>query len=252
MQTLKPKVAVLLPVLNEIAVIEDLVAQLVAELTPYNFDVYFIDDGSTDGTLEFLQSRTITDPRLKLIARHKTGKGCKRGKALYDALHLALENGYAYFVEMDGDLSHNAKDLSKGLELLQKGYDVVIASKYLPESAIVKRSVFRNIISYFNSAIFRLFLKRSIKDYSNGYRFYNRTAAEKITACKIENEGPLYLGEVLALWIKNGLRIAEFPSVYNARGAGASKVIVKDVVTSFFGSVKIIVRYHFTGFKPVV
>jgi len=43
-------------------------------------------------------------------------------------------------------------------------------------------------------------VERRIKDYSNGYRFYSRSAAELLAHHEIKYASPIYLTEVMAIW----------------------------------------------------
>ncbi len=240
-------ICILIPVLNEVNNVSGLVSGLLKNLQGEDFNIIFIDDGSTDGTRQYLQKLNENDKRIQLISRTKENSGCERGKALYDGLKESLKNkDYTMFVEMDGDLSHSPDEINIGLQFIKEGSDVVIGSKYLRGGKIMNRSLVRNIISYFNSAIFRLFLSPVITDYSNGFRFYNRKAAEILFHYSIRNYGPIYLGEVLSIWLKNKLKISEFASVYSGRTDGNSKVIIMDVFRSYSASLKIVFKFWFT------
>jgi hypothetical protein len=62
---------------------------------------------------------------------------------------------------------HRPEELGQGLALLEAGAaDVVIASKYLPDSLVTN-------------------LSNHISDYSNGYRFYTREAAQRVAETHI-------------------------------------------------------------------
>ena len=69
----------------------------------------------------------------------------------------------------------------------------------------------------------RLLLNRRISDYSNGYRFYSRRAGLAIAGSQIRYGSPIYLSEVMAIWLHAGFRIAEVDSTYVGRHEGLSK-----------------------------
>jgi hypothetical protein len=90
-----------------------------------------------------------------------------------------------------------------------------------------------------------------IHDYSNGYRFYSRGTAEMIAEHEIRYASPIYLTEVLALWLRQGLRIVEFQTTYVGRNEGVSKLRFIDLFKAVLAIFEISLRYHVTGFKHV-
>jgi hypothetical protein len=88
-----------------------------------------------------------------------------------------------------------------------------------------------------------------VHDYSNGYRFYTRAAAELVATHEIRYASPIYLTEVLALWLRCGLRIGEFKTTYVGRNEGVSKLRFVDLFKAALAVFEVSLRYHVTGFK---
>jgi dolichol-phosphate mannosyltransferase len=242
---------VLLPVLNEVDNIRSLLDGIDGSLAGQQYTIGIVDDGSTDGTLEYLRQRMRgPDHHLHLISRKKTTRGSQRGGALHVLLLWGLQNtGHEVFVEMDGDLSHRPEELTEGIGLIQSGScDVAIASKYVDGGSTVNRPFGRRQVSQLCSLALRLLLDWRIRDYSNGYRFYSRAAARLVSEHQIRYTSPIYLSEVLALWLRHGMRTTEFPTLYIGRNEGLSKLRIRDLVKAALGSFEIAARYHITGF----
>ena len=87
-----------------------------------------------------------------------------------------------------------------------------------------------------------------VRDYSNGFRFYTRAAAQLVAGHKIRYGSPIYLSEVLALWLRHGLRVKEFRSTYIARNEGVSNLRTADLVKAGIAIFEISLRYHLLGF----
>ena len=197
-------VFVLLPVLNEIANIEPLLDKIEAELAGLPFTIGILDDGSTDGTVEYLRERLRrSSGRLHLIFRRKTMHASQRGSALRELMLWGLQNtSHGIFVEMDGDLSHRPEELLDGIHLVASGdSDVAIASKYVPGSAVINRPWGRRMVSKVCSYAVRTLIDRRVRDYSNGFRFYTREAAQLAADHVYRYGSPIYLSEILALWM---------------------------------------------------
>jgi dolichol-phosphate mannosyltransferase len=244
-------VFIALPVLNEIENIEPLLNGIDAALRDRPYVVCVVDDGSRDGTREFLARRRPETPdRLVVIERTKTQHGSQRGGALYAALQWGLvHTDCQTFVEMDGDLSHRPEELPEALgELEASDADVVIASKFVPGSKVINRPLGRHLVSYVCSMAVHLFLSRGVRDYSNGYRFYTRRAAELLTTTRMRYTSPIYLSEALAIWLRAGLDVREIKTLYVGRNEGLSKLRLTDLAKAAAAVVEISVRFHLTGF----
>ena len=251
---MKPGVFVLLPVLNERENIASLLDRISAELQDAPFTVGIVDDGSTDGTVAYLQERMQRpDHRLHLICRKKVLRASQRGAALRTLMLWGLDHtAHQIFVEIDGDLSHRPEELAHGIRLVATGAaDIAIASKYVPGSRVVNRPWGRRLVSWVCSMLVRCLLSARVRDYSNGYRFYSRQAAELAAAHPNRYGSPIYLTEILALWLRSGLRVAEFPTVYVGRNEGVSKLRMADLSKAVIAVFEIAARYHVLGFKPV-
>jgi dolichol-phosphate mannosyltransferase len=247
-------VCVLLPVLNEVTQIEPLEERIAAALAGRRFCICFVDDGSRDGTLNVLRGLADKHPRnIHLISRVKRIRGSQRGGALRAAMLWGLQQQFELFVEMDGDLSHRPEELSIGLEMIESGRcDVAIASKYLPGSLVLGRPAGRRAVSYFCNLAVRALLSRRIRDYSNGYRFYTRRAAECIAHTHVRYGSPIYLSEVMAIWLSAGFRIEEFISTYVGRDEGISKLRKRDLLKAAVAILEIAGRYRFVGFSAAL
>jgi dolichol-phosphate mannosyltransferase len=244
-------VYILLPVLNEIANIAELLDRIGQALAGVPFTIGILDDGSTDGTIEYVQQRMQRHGEsLHLICRKKRYRASQRGGALRTLMVWGLEHTpHQIFVEMDGDLSHRPEELPIGMGLVAEGScDIAIASKYVPGSAVIKRPWGRLVVSKVCSLGVRLLLSSKLRDYSNGYRFYTRAADQMAASRKYRYGSPIYLSEIMALWLHHGLRVAEFPSTYVRRNEGVSKLRIADLVKAAIAIFEISSRYHLLGF----
>ena len=115
------KVSIVIPVYNEASNIHPLLEELENKLlmSEYEFELIFVDDGSTDDSLEILQ------------------KACFRGKAVgylsfsrnfghQNALKAGLDMSSGdCVIMMDGDLQHPPELIPALLEKWKEGYDIV-------------------------------------------------------------------------------------------------------------------------------
>ena len=245
-------VFVILPVLNEITNIGPLLDQIEAALSEIPFTIGVLDDGSTDGTLEYVRQRMQRpNSHLHLICRKKTMRASQRGSALRVLMLWGLENtAHSVFVEMDGDLSHRPEELADGIHFIASGgCDIAIASKYIDGSAVLNRPWGRRMVSKVCSYAVRALISRKIRDYSNGYRFYTRAAARIAADHRYRYGSPIYLSEILALWLYHGLRVREFKSVYVGRNEGVSKLRLADLAKAAIAVFEIASRFHIFGFQ---
>lgn len=249
-----PAIGICVPVLNEVHTVESLVRRVEAQLAGGKYRLVFVDDHSTDGTWEVLQRLAAQDPGIHLIRRQRTGVGCQRGGATRLGLSwLVSQPDVELFVDLDADGSQRPEELTTGIDTLVKtGADVIIASKYHPQSTVVGRPWPRTLGSKGFSALMSLLMRASIRDYSNSYRFYNRRAAQLACSFQPGYAGPLFLLEMLAVWLANGLSVQEMATLYDVRSGGHSKVIVRDMVAGVAGALNIALRYRMGRYRTTV
>jgi glycosyltransferase involved in cell wall biosynthesis len=118
-------IAIVVPVYNEESVVELFHAQLRAAMDalPYRFRVYYVNDGSTDGTAQALQRITAVDERVEVI---EFSRNFGHQAALTAGLDLAEGD---YVISMDGDGQHPPEKIAEMLTLAQSGYEIVLCQR---------------------------------------------------------------------------------------------------------------------------
>ena len=114
-------ISVIIPVYNERENVLPLYRQLDMVLRPLgrNYEVLFVDDGSSDGTDEQLRRLAESDVRIKVV-RFRRNYG--QTAAMQAGFDLASGD---VLITMDGDLQNDPGDIPMMLEKLQEGYDLV-------------------------------------------------------------------------------------------------------------------------------
>lgn len=167
---MKTRVDVILPAHNESGNIVPMYEELVryVELEGYAFRMIFVDDGSTDSTMEEVKALSEKDPRVKYIS-------LSRNFGHQNAIKAGLDHTDAEVViMMDCDMQHPPDLISQMLHKYEEGYDVV--RTYREDSSsegYFKRktsSLFYTIVSRFSevkiekgSADFRLVAGKALE-----------------------------------------------------------------------------------------
>jgi dolichol-phosphate mannosyltransferase len=115
------KVDLVIPVFNEAGVVEQTHARIraVIDSLPDEFCIYYVDDGSTDGTPQVLAALAQSDARVRVI---ELSRNFGHQAALTAGLDAA--QGEAV-ISMDGDGQHPPEMIPQMIELIRAGYDVV-------------------------------------------------------------------------------------------------------------------------------
>jgi dolichol-phosphate mannosyltransferase len=120
-QKKKTTVDLVIPVFNEVGVVEQTHARISAALDglPYEFHFLYVDDGSRDGTDRSLAELASRDPRVAPLA-------LSRNFGHQAAITAGLDASRAEVViTMDGDGQHPPEMIPEMLRLVAQGYDVV-------------------------------------------------------------------------------------------------------------------------------
>ena len=117
-------ISIVIPVFNERESLPDLVDELVHNLSEYKtWEVIFIDDGSSDGSTEWLSKLCIESKNFKMIQFYRNyGKSA----ALREGFKAAAGE---YIITMDADGEHNPSDIPRILESLFLGNSIVVTNR---------------------------------------------------------------------------------------------------------------------------
>jgi len=121
----RPLLSVVAPLYNEERNLRPLVARLLPVLEGIGlpFEALFVDDGSTDGTLELLRELCAADPRLTAVSFSRNF-----GKEIAIAAGLDYARGAAVVV-MDSDLQHPPEIIPHFVEKWRAGYENVYGER---------------------------------------------------------------------------------------------------------------------------
>lgn len=209
---------VLLCTYNERENIERLLPML-SETLP-EADLLIVDDGSPDGTSEFIREQMQQNEKLSLIERKgKLGLGT----AVLTGFRHAVEHHYEYLLTLDADLSHPPRYIPDILALRDRA-DVVLGSRYVAGGGVVGWSLKRKLMSWCINIYSRLLLGLPNKDNSGNFRCYRVSKLAELDFAKIRGTGYAFMEEILYRCSRIGCRFAETPIVFEDRTIGESKI----------------------------
>lgn len=184
-------------------------------------DLLVVDDASPDGTGELAVRMGERDERVHALRR---GAKLGLGSAYVAGFRWALARDYEVVIEMDTDLSHDARHLPAFFRALEAGADVVVGSRGVPGSGVVGWGPFRTLLSRGGSAYASRVLGVAVRDLTSGFKAYRRQALEAIGIETLRCEGYAFQIETTYRALRAGLRVTEVPIVFTDRRVGRSKL----------------------------
>jgi dolichyl-phosphate beta-glucosyltransferase len=214
----RPRLSVVIPAYNEEARIGPTLERILVYLKsqPYAFEVIVVDDGSTDATRERAAEALRGFPQGRVLERAENkGKGYSVREGI-----LAAEGSHILF--SDADLSTPIEELEKLWPWIERGADIVIGSRALPESDIqVRQNRGRQLMGKTFNLCVRLFLMKGIPDTQCGFKLFRREAGRAVFE-RLETEGFSFDVEALLVARRMGFRIVQVGIVW--RNCAPSKV----------------------------
>ncbi len=161
------KILVSPPVFNEKVKIVNVIQRFLASDICPKVDYLIIDDCSTDGTTEVIES--FRSLGVKTI-RHARHQGV--GAAIRTAIQYALDHGYEILVIMAGNDKDNPNEIPLLLApIVEEGYDFVQGSRYLNgEGHMGDMPYYRKIATKFHPWLMSFFTRKKVTDSTNGFR----------------------------------------------------------------------------------
>ncbi|MDR3238078.1 MAG: glycosyltransferase family 2 protein [Spirochaetia bacterium] len=210
--------SIVIPIMNEEGNIELVTAKIIEvieKISDYEYELIFVDDGSTDNSLLLLKKLHAHNKKIKYIS-------FSRNFGHQNALKAGLD--YAQgdcVISMDGDMQHPPELIPAMIAKWRKdGYDIV----YTVRKDDPKLGYFKKISSYLFYKFMNLFSDINIEPGSADFRLLNKTVVQVI---KQLHENPLFFRGIIP-WV--GFKQCAIEYVPNERFWGASKYSLKKMM----------------------
>ncbi len=233
------KVSILVPLYNE----EESLIKLTKQITDAcdkissNYEIYFVDDGSTDNSLKVIKDLAKSNNRIKYLSFRKN-----YGKSA--ALNVGFKNVTGdVVITMDADLQDDPAEIPNLLAEMQKGYDLVSGWKKKRHDPFIKK-----YSSRFFNYVTKVLTGIKIHDFNCGLKAYRRAVVKDVD---VHGELHRYI-PVLADW--KGYKVSEIVVKHHPRKYGKTKFGISRFFKGFIDLVTVIftTRYikrplHFFG-----
>jgi glycosyltransferase involved in cell wall biosynthesis len=223
---MKAKVYCVIPAYNE----KNKIAKVVDSVSDLVYKVVVVDDGSSDGSVNFPLKKNV------VVLRHLINRG--QGAALMTGNRYSIKDGAEIIVHFDGDGQFRAKDIEVLTKpIIENKAEAVFGSRFLSKKSnlpAIKRFLIHPMARLVNFCLLGI----NLSDPQSGFRAFNRRVAEEL---EINNDGAAHCSEIMHKISKITDKIKEVPIIVNydnfgqgifkgkGRGTGGIKII-KDLI----------------------
>jgi len=229
-----PHLSIVIPAYNEEKRILDSLVRIADYLSEqsYTYEALVSDDGSTDHTLDVAETFASSHPWLRTLRHaHNRGKG-------YAVRRGILEAAGEHILICDADLATPIEELDAFWSHLAEGADIVIASRPLRESHLVRRQpIYREMAGRMFNLLVQAVAVPGIHDTQCGFKLFRREAALSIFPLCSRNGFDFDI-EALYLARRLGYRIVEAPVRWYHR-PGSKVNLMRDGAGMLVGLLKI-------------
>jgi glycosyltransferase involved in cell wall biosynthesis len=224
-------ISVVVPLLNEERSLEALYTEIAAALEPHGheFEVVFVDDGSSDGSMSVLTR--LHDEMTNVVVVH-----LRRNFGKAAALQAGfLEARGDVVVTIDADLQDDPAEIPKLLAKLDEGFDLVSGWKARRNDPVLRR-IFSKVFNWSTGVVSGV----KLHDVNCGLKAYR---GEVLQGMRLYGELHRFI-PILAVY--RGYRVAEIPVNHRPRQHGRSRYGPERYLRGFFDllSVTFMGRYR--------
>jgi dolichyl-phosphate beta-glucosyltransferase len=227
-------ISIVIPAFNEECTREATlfaISSVIAKLSPMEWEVLIVDDGSQDRTYQVGQKLTL-NPHIRLY-RHESNRG-KGAAVRTGVLHT---HGDAVLI-MDADLSTHPGMLELFIPVLAGGADLVTGDRRNPETRIERpQTLQRRIMGGVYAAMARLVAGSSLRDFNCGFKLMRGDVARSLLA-QCHSDRWVWDVEVIALALRQGLEVTAIPVTWR-QGDRTSVDPFRASLTSFIELAKL-------------
>ncbi len=233
------KISVVVPIYNEkdnVAILHQKIKDVMVK-NSYDYEIIFVDDGSSDGTSDVMQQLAKGDKNLKIIRfRRNFGQTA------------AMAAGFDYakgdvIVSLDGDLQNDPEDIPALLQKIEEGYDVVSGWRKNRQDE-KKRVAFSKVANWLIGRI----TKVDLHDYGCSLKAYRSDVAKNL---HMYGELHRFIPVLANIY---GASITEIPVRHHPRQFGQSKYnlsrtfrVIVDLILMYFMQKFVTRPIHFFG-----
>ncbi len=214
--------SIIIPVYNEIKQLKVTIKQF-PKLKKYfkNFEIVFVDDFSSDGTLNYLRKISKKFRYINVIKNKKKGLGSA-------IQHGILKCKFKYVCIQACDQSDDINDLKKYYQMINNyKLDAVFGSRFINGSKVKNYPFIKLILNRIFNNIVRLVFLTNYNDFTNGFKIYNRQTLKKLLPIVSENFN-VFL-EIPLKIISRKFKYKITPINYYNRTIGVSKFKIKEL-----------------------
>ena len=203
------KLSVIIPVYNERATLEALVARVRAVDYGMPLEIVLVDDCSTDGSRELVEKLAATHPDL-VAAHQEPNRG--KGAAVRRGFQLASGD---YLIVQDADLEYDPQEIPKLVALLERDIaDVVFGSRFLASGPHRVLYFWHSIGNKLLTLLSNMLTNLNLTDMEVGYKAFRR---EVLAGFELREDRFGFEPEFTAKVARGGWRIYEVPISYYGR-----------------------------------
>lgn len=209
-----PTYSIVIPAYNEAARVGASLEKVLAYVHAQRWDaeIIVVNDGSRDRTAEIVRDLARKDSALRLIDNPgNRGKGYSVRSGMIEARGQIL-------LFSDADLSSPIEEAPKLFQVLERGADIAIGSRWLrAETQTQRQPLYRQLFGRVFNMMLRITLGLRFKDTQCGFKAFTRASAQAIFPLqRIERWG--FDPEILFLARKFGFKVEEVPVAWGHSG----------------------------------
>ncbi|OGE79395.1 MAG: hypothetical protein A2751_05165 [Candidatus Doudnabacteria bacterium RIFCSPHIGHO2_01_FULL_46_14] len=212
-----PKLSVVIPAYNEgqriQLTLEDIDKYLKAQ--EYSYEIIVVDNGSNDNTCDVVKEYEAKGVQnvVRLCLSESIGA---KGSAVKLGMVEHARGDYAVF--MDADNATPISEIEKFWPYFEKGFSVVIGSRYVDAAKVTEKQPFYRIfLSRIGNILTRILVDPTIKDTQLGFKAFRGDVAKQIFS-RVTIPGWGFDMEVLTIAKKHGYKIKEVGVLWRERG----------------------------------
>ncbi len=173
------EISIIVPIYNEIKIIESFTKKLFLTFSNINAKYIFIDDGSRDGSRQWLEKKLDSFSKSKNYELITLEKNKGKGFAVRQGI-LKVVGSHTIFI--DSDLEYDPKDALDLYNQVKKneGIKVIYGSRYLSGKLQLRRHFFNDIAVRLNTWIFNLLFDQSITDLHTGTKIIENNLLQSL------------------------------------------------------------------------